>query len=238
MEKFNFLLCKKVNMIKISEFNPSISNKKESSNSANCKVIINNSPSGSISPSSTFGAACVTGSPLGAASKAGTSQTNPTGQTGPISSLETSISTGPISSNPTSQTGPISLNNYVPEYSTSENLMLRENELFKHLAVSFSNILKSNNPKLIANLVDQSGKVILAANDLVTAISLILGINESSVKINYEDPEAGCLGKINPIKKISSIKTNGYDFQLHFNKEYNTLTEDFGVSLVKCLIMI
>ena len=217
MEKFNFLLCKKVNMIKISEFNPSISNKKESSNSANCKVIINNSPSGSISPS--------------------TSQTNPTGQTGPISSLETSISTGPISSNPTSQTGPISLNNYVPEYSTSENLMLRENELFKHLAVSFSNILKSNNPKLIANLVDQSGKVILAANDLVTAISLILGINESSVKINYEDPEAGCLGKINPIKKISSIKTNGYDFQLHFNKEYNTLTEDFGVSLVKCLIM-
>ena len=195
MEKFNFLLCKKVNMIKISEFNPSISNKKESSNSANCKVIINNSPSGSISPS--------------------TSQTNPTGQTGPIS-----------------------LNNYVPEYSTSENLMLRENELFKHLAVSFSNILKSNNPKLIANLVDQSGKVILAANDLVTAISLILGINESSVKINYEDPEAGCLGKINPIKKISSIKTNGYDFQLHFNKEYNTLTEDFGVSLVKCLIMI
>ena len=201
-------------MIKISEFNPSISNKKESSNSANCKVIINNSPSGSISPS--------------------TSQTNPTG---PISSLETSISTGPISSNPTGQTGPISLNNYVPEYSTSENLMLRENELFKHLAVSFSNILKSNNPKLIANLVDQSGKVILAANDLVTAISLILGINESSVKINYEDPEAGCLGKINPIKKISSIKTNGYDFQLHFNKEYNTLTEDFGVSLVKCLIM-
>ena len=227
MEKFNFLLCKKVNMIKISEFNPSISNKKESSNSANCKVIINNSPSGSISPSS----------PLGAASKAGTSQTNPTGQTGPISSLETSISTGPISSNPTGQTGPISLNNYVPEYKTSENLMLRENELFKHLAVSFSNILKSNNPKLIANLVDQSGKVILAANDLVTAISLILGINESSVKINYEDPEAGCLGKINPIKKISSIKTNGYDFQLHFNKEYNTLTEDFGVSLVKCLIM-
>ena len=217
MEKFNFLLCKKVNMIKISEFNPSISNKKESSNSANCKVIINNSPSGSISPS--------------------TSQTNPTGQTGPISSLETSISTGQISSNPTDQTGPISLNNYVPEYSTSENLMLRENELFKHLAVSFSNILKSNNPKLIANLVDQSGKVILAANDLVTAISLILGINESSVKINYEDPEAGCLGKINPIKKISSIKTNGYDFQLHFNKEYNTLTEDFGVSLVKCLII-
>ena len=178
-------------MIKISEFNPSISNKKESSNSANCKVIINNS---SIPTTTT-----------------------------PTLAAETTLET------PT-------LNNYVPEYTSSDNTMLRENDLFKHLAVSFSNILKSNNPKLIANLVDQSGKVILAANDLVTVISLILGINESSVKINYEDPEAGCLGKVNPIKKISSIKANGYDFQLAFNKEYNTLTDDFGVSLVKCLI--
>ena len=178
-------------MIKISEFNPSISNKKESLTSANCKVIINNSP---------------------------TSTSVPT--------LETPSQ---ASSTPT-------LNNYVPEYTTSDNLMMRENDLFKHLAVSFSNILKSNNPKLIANLVDQSGKVILSASDLITAIALILGINDSSVKISYEDPEAGCLAKVNPIKKISSIKANGYDFQLAFNKEYNTLTDDFGVSLVSCLI--
>ena len=182
-------------MIKISEFNPSISNKKESSNSANCKVIINNS----------------------------------TTREAPFTSTSISSDETPTQTNPT-------LNNYVPEYTSSDNTMLRENDLFKHLAVSFSNILKSNNPKLIANLVDQSGKVILAANDLFTTISLILGINESSVKINYEDPEAGCLGKVNPIKKISSIKANGYDFQLAFNKEYNTLTDDFGVSLVKCLI--
>ena len=74
------------------------------------------------------------------------------------------------------------------------------------------------------------------SNDLITAIALILGINDSSVKISYEDPEAGCLAKVNPIKKISSIKANGYDFQLAFNKEYNTLTDDFGVSLVSCLI--
>ena len=189
-------------MIKISEFNPSISNKKESSTSANCKVIINNSPNVSTA----------------------TSTSTPTLETIPetVESLNTSAT-------PT-------LNNYVPEYTTSNNLMLRENDLFKHLAVSFSNILKSNNPKLIANLVDQSGKVILSASDLITAIALILGINDSSVKISYEDPEAGCLAKVNPIKKISSIKANGYDFQLAFNKEYNTLTDDFGVSLVSCLI--
>ena len=181
-------------MIKISEFNPSISNKKESSTSANFKVIINNSPS--------------------------------------TTSVDTPTQTTPTQ---TSQTTP-TLNNYVPEYTTSDNLMLRENDLFKHLAVSFSNILKSNNPKLIANLIDQSGKVILSANDLVTTISLILGVNESSIKISFEDPDAGCLAKVNPINKISSIKANGYDFQLAFNKEYNTLTDDFGVSLVSCLI--
>ena len=190
-------------MIKISEFNPSISNKKESSTSANCKVIINNTPSSSE---------------ILTTEKPSEKPKDPE----PIPTMTPCVE-------PT-------LNNYVPEYTTSNTLMLRENDLFKHLAVSFSNILKSNNPKLIANLVDQSGKVILSAHDLVTAISLILGINQSSVKISYEDPEAGCLAKVNPIKKISSIKANGYDFQLAFNREYNTLSDDFGVSLVSCLI--
>ena len=194
-------------MIKISEFNPSISNKKESSTSANCKVIINNTPSSSE--------ILTTEKP---SEKSSEKPKDPE----PIPIMTPCVE-------PT-------LNNYVPEYTTSNTLMLRENDLFKHLAVSFSNILKSNNPKLIANLVDQSGKVILSAHDLVTAISLILGINESSVKISYEDPEAGCLAKVNPIKKISSIKANGYDFQLAFNREYNTLSDDFGVSLVSCLI--
>ena len=194
-------------MIKISEFNPSISNKKESSTSANCKVIINNTPSSSE--------ILTTEKP---SEKSSEKPKDPE----PIPIMTPCVE-------PT-------LNNYVPEYTTSNTLMLRENDLFKHLAVSFSNILKSNNPKLIANLVDQSGKAILSAHDLVTAISLILGINESLVKISYEDPEAGCLAKVNPIKKISSIKANGYDFQLAFNREYNTLSDDFGVSLVSCLI--
>ena len=140
-------------MIKISEFNPSISNKKESSTSANCKVIINNTPSSSE--------ILTTEKP---SEKPSEKPKDPE----PIPIMTPCVE-------PT-------LNNYVPEYTTSNTLMLRENDLFKHLAVSFSNILKSNNPKLIANLVDQSGKVILSAHDLVTAISLILGINESSVK--------------------------------------------------------
>ena len=98
-------------------------------------------------------------------------------------------------------------------------------------------ILKSNNVKLIANLIDQSGKVILSASDLLTAISLALGIDPNGVKIQYEDPDPSCLGKVNPIKIISTIKVCGYDFNLAYNKQYNQLTDEFGISLTKCLII-
>lgn len=118
------------------------------------------------------------------------------------------------------------------------NAVSNEKDLFKHLAIAFSTILKTNNPKLIANLVDQSGKVILSGDDLVIAVSLILGIDTSLIKISYENPEASCLGKVSPIKHITTIKVNGYDFNLAYNKQYNTLSDEFGISLKKCLIGI
>ena len=118
-----------------------------------------------------------------------------------------------------------------PEDESSENV-----ELYKHLAVSFSNILKTNNLKLIANLIDQSGKVVLSASELVTAISLILILNERDIRISYEDPDSTCLSKVSPIKTITSIKVNGYDFNLAYNRQYNELSDVFGVSLSRCLI--
>lgn len=110
--------------------------------------------------------------------------------------------------------------------------------LYKHLAMSFSNILKNNNPKLIANLIDMSGKVILTADDLVDAISLLLNIDRNLITISYEDPDAGCLNKINPIKRIIAIKVNGYDFMLGYNRQYNLLSGTFGVSLTSVLLGI
>ena len=177
-------------MIKISEFNPSISNSKEQKNTANCKVIINNAPN--INKS--------------------TSDNN----------VEKTI-TDEIT--------------FVPQYVQSDSVQLNELALYKHLALAFSMILKSNNVKLIANLIDQSGKVILSASDLLTAISLALGIDPNGVKIQYEDPDPSCLGKVNPIKIISTIKVCGYDFNLAYNKQYNQLTDEFGISLTKCLII-
>lgn len=110
--------------------------------------------------------------------------------------------------------------------------------LYKHLAIAFSNILKSNNPKLIANVIDMSGKVILSAEDLVDAISLMLNIDRNLITISYEDPEAGCLNRINPIKKITAIRVNGYDFNLGYNRQYNMLSSTFGISLTQILIGI
>ena len=117
------------------------------------------------------------------------------------------------------------------------NVDINNDSLYKHLAVTFSEILKSNNVKLIANVLDSTGKVIISANDLVQAIALVLEIDINNVKLSYEDPEPGCSCKnISPIKTIVSIKINGLDFQSQYNKEYNVLMDEFNISLEKVII--
>ncbi len=108
--------------------------------------------------------------------------------------------------------------------------------LYRHLAIAYADILKTNNIKLIANLIDQSGRVILPARDLLTAIALMLSVEEDRIRIAYEDPDSTCLSKVSPIKNIASIKVNGYDFNLAYNRQYNELSDVFGVSLTRCLI--
>lgn len=123
-----------------------------------------------------------------------------------------------------------------PEIETNESNEVNESLLYKHLAITFSNILKTNNPKLIANIIDLSGKVILPVEDLVDTISIMLNVNRNLITISYEDPEVGCMGKVNPIKQITDIKVNGYDFRLGYNKQYNILNSTFSISLSKTII--
>lgn len=114
--------------------------------------------------------------------------------------------------------------NTTPNTSSIErNSEYNELALYKHLALAFANILRNNNPKLIANVLDMSGKVILTANDLVDAVALITNVDRNLITINYEDPEPGCLIKINPIKNVIDIKVNGYDFKFGYNRQYNTI---------------
>jgi hypothetical protein len=112
-------------------------------------------------------------------------------------------------------------------------------EYYQELARTFSKILKNNNTKLIANLIDQSGKIILDAESLCLLIGLITASDPSTVNIQYEsNDETGCLAKINLIHKVKSIKIGVIDFNLGFNAQYNTLQEKFAVSLKRVLISL
>jgi hypothetical protein len=114
-------------------------------------------------------------------------------------------------------------------------------ELYKLLAITFSNILKDNNHKLIANLIDNSGKIIVDAANLVRIIALICSASESDIHIEYinKDKEVGCMActKINPIKQIENIKIGYIDFKLGFNDKYNMLSDTFNISMRKCVIL-
>jgi len=123
---------------------------------------------------------------------------------------------------PTDDESPITYTSYEP--------------LYRHLAITFSGILKTNNIKLLANIIDCSGKVVLPARDRLTTIALILGIEEQQIRLSYEDPDSTCLNKVSPIKNIASIKVNGYDFNLAYNHQYNELTDVFGVSLTRTTV--
>ena len=114
-------------------------------------------------------------------------------------------------------------------------------ELYKLLAITFSNILKDNNAKLIANIIDNSGKIIVEAGNLIKIIALITNTAETDIHIEYVNNDgAGCMActKINPIKKIENIKIGYVDFKLGFNDKYNILSDTFNVSLKKCIIPV
>jgi hypothetical protein len=110
-------------------------------------------------------------------------------------------------------------------------------EFYKELAQTFSKILKSTNLKLIVNLIDQSGKIIVDATSLCILIGLIVNVPAEQIHIEYEaTSEGGCTTKVNPIHKIETIKINHTDFKLGYNEKYNILGDTFAVSLKKVFI--
>ena len=142
---------------------------------------------------------------------------------------------------------PPDMNNFQSVNPVQSNMNAVSNELenleefYKLLALTFSNILKDNNPKLIANIIDNSGKIIVEAGNLVKIIALITGARETDIHIEYINNDgAGCTActKINPIKKIENIKIGYVDFKLGFNDKYNILTDTFNISLRKCIIPV
>ena len=113
-----------------------------------------------------------------------------------------------------------------------------ELDLYKTIAKTYGHILKDNNPKLVANLIDQSGRVIIDAESLIKIVALVCQVQPESINIEYELSGGGCCAKINPIKRIEAIKVAGLDFKLTYNEKYNMLTDEYSVSLRKVLIPI
>ena len=111
-----------------------------------------------------------------------------------------------------------------------------ELDLYKTIAKTYGHILKDNNPKLVANLIDQSGRVIIDAESLIKIVALVCQAQPETINIEYELTGGGCCAKINPIKRIEAIKVAGLDFKLTYNEKYNMLTDEYSVSLRKVLI--
>ena len=55
-----------------------------------------------------------------------------------------------------------------------------ELDLYKTIAKTYGHILKDNNPKLVANLIDQSGRVIIDAESLIKIVALVCQVQPES----------------------------------------------------------
>jgi hypothetical protein len=107
---------------------------------------------------------------------------------------------------------------------------------YQELAQTFSKILKNNNIDLLANIIDNSGKIILDAESLCNLIGLIVGAPVDIINLQYEEKEVSCLHKINPIHKLENIKVATLDFKLCYNNLYNILQDKYAVSLSRVLV--
>ena len=199
-------------MDRIADFNIS-SNRQRHRNTNSCNVVINNNHS-----NSTPQFRSVTGAP----------PRNPGTVVYP--SVNQSMNVEP---NPYENTQVMERDVVIDD---KEALNGNELDLYKTIAKTYGHILKDNNPKLVANLIDQSGRVIIDAESLIKIVALVCQVQPESINIEYELSGGGCCAKINPIKRIEAIKVAGLDFKLTYNEKYNMLTDEYSVSLRKVLI--
>ena len=98
-------------------------------------------------------------------------------------------------------------------------------------------LISLNDFKLLAQLIDQTGKIIFNLADLTRLIALFIGCTEDLININILPPEEiGCLShKFSPFRAIENIKVQGRDFKFFFNQHYNALRDDYKVSLDKII---
>jgi hypothetical protein len=127
--------------------------------------------------------------------------------------------------------------NVEPTIEDPELIRLRlDNDLHREIARTLSRILKDNNKKLLANLIDQSGKVVIDITSLCIIIAKQLNVPLSYVHIEYVRKEVGCLTKVSHIHAINDIKINHIDYKMGYNEKYNILRDEYGISLNRVIV--
>ena len=104
-------------------------------------------------------------------------------------------------------------------------------DMFNRLCI---NLLTVNDYKLLANVIDQSKRIIFSVSDLQVVISAYLGCPQSDVTINLMPIETsgGCFCKVITIyQAIENIKIKSRDFKLMYNTAYNTLKDVYHVCM-------
>ena len=110
-------------------------------------------------------------------------------------------------------------------------------EFHKRRAEILTSALCLDDKKLLVNLLDNSGKVIISGQEFCELVALMLSneqsqLNPSDVNLTLQETYlTSCLKvEISPFKKIVSIKINNQDFHNAQNEAYNMLTDTYKIS--------
>ena len=104
-------------------------------------------------------------------------------------------------------------------------------DMFNRLCIE---LLTVNDYKLLANVIDQSKRIIFSESDLQIVISKYLGCVQSDVTINLMPIETsgGCFCKfLTMYQSIENIKIKSPDFKLIYNTAYITLKDVYHVCM-------
>ena len=107
----------------------------------------------------------------------------------------------------------------------------------KKLIKVLTETLCMDDKKLLANLIDSSGKIIVSGQDFCELIALMLStpehrVNPSDINLTLQEEYiSSCLKvQISPFKQITSIKINNQDLYTVQNEAYNALSQIYKIS--------
>jgi len=109
-------------------------------------------------------------------------------------------------------------------------------EMFNRLCIE---LLTVNDYKLLANVIDQSKRIIFSVSDLQVVIATYVGCTQSDVTINLMPVETsgGCFCKmVTMYQNVENIKIKSRDFKLMYNSAYNTLKDVYHVCMDRVLL--